>query len=465
MKQGSIINRSLVICLFLGVVLTGCKKFLDKKPDERLAVPTTIVDLQSLLDNWTSISQRDPYGGEVSSDDYYLTTADFLSRDENDRNLYIWNKDRQFKTGNTGNDWGYCYDVVYKSNLVLSKLDKITRTAGDEIKWNNLKGEALFLRGKSFLALSGVFSLAFDENSADTDMGIVLRLDPNFNLPSRRSTVRQSYNQVIGDLTAAAYYLPAHASHVLKPSKAAAFGLLARTYLWMRKYDKALLYADSCLQLNNALLDYNTLTASQTFPFAASRYINPEDIVHYNITGPPPTLSQSRAKIDSLLYRSYHGDDLRRTVFFRLNTGAAAGTYAFKGSYYGSAVLYCGVSTNEIYLVKAECLARAGDKDSALATLNALIRKRWKNAVAYPSIVAVDATEALSKVLIERRKELLMRGLRWMDIKRLNKEGANITLTRIISGQSYILPPNDPKYALSIPEDVINISGIPQNPR
>lgn len=58
-----------------------------------------------------------------------------------------------------------------------------------------------------------------------------------------------------------------------------------------------------------------------------------------------------------------------------------------------------------------------------------------------------------------------MRGLRWMDIKRLNKEDYKINLTRNVLGQAYILTPNDPRYALPIPEDIILSSGMPQNPR
>jgi len=80
-------------------------------------------------------------------------------------------------------------------------------------------------------------------------------------------------------------------------------------------------------------------------------------------------------------------------------------------------------------------------------------------------MVAIDAADALQKVLTERRKQLVMRFVRWMDIKRLNKEGASITLKRIINGQLYSLPPNSNLYALAIPEDVIVLSGIQQNPR
>jgi starch-binding outer membrane protein, SusD/RagB family len=52
-----------------------------------------------------------------------------------------------------------------------------------------------------------------------------------------------------------------------------------------------------------------------------------------------------------------------------------------------------------------------------------------------------------------------------MDIKRLNLEGAGITLKRILNGQVYLLPAGDNKFALPIPEYVIAISAMEQNPR
>jgi hypothetical protein len=78
---------------------------------------------------------------------------------------------------------------------------------------------------------------------------------------------------------------------------------------------------------------------------------------------------------------------------------------------------------------------------------------------------ANNTSEALNLVLQERRKETPFRGLRWIDLRRLNNEGANITLTRKVKGQVYTLPPNDPRYVLPIPPDVINLTGIVQNER
>lgn len=88
---------------------------------------------------------------------------------------------------------------------------------------------------------------------------------------------------------------------------------------------------------------------------------------------------------------------------------------------------------------------------------------RWRKNRFKP-FTAASADDALALVLKERRKELLFRGLRWIDIKRLNKEGAGINITRLVNGMRYTLEPGDPRFALPLPADVIDASGMPQNP-
>ncbi len=116
-----------------------------------------------------------------------------------------------------------------------------------------------------------------------------------------------------------------------------------------------------------------------------------------------------------------------------------------------------------MYLIRSEAHARAGRVTEAMDDLNALMITRWNNSEPFPLFTATDQADALSKILTERRKELYGRGLRWMDIKRLNKEGANITLKRMINGQTYTLAPNADYYALPLPADIIKLTGIPQN--
>jgi hypothetical protein len=123
-----------------------------------------------------------------------------------------------------------------------------------------------------------------------------------------------------------------------------------------------------------------------------------------------------------------------------------------------------GLATDEVYLTRAESYARDSDIVSALNDLNALLKSRWKKGSFNP-FTATTASQALQLILTERRKELPFRGIRWMDIKRLNKEGAQIKLQRELNGITYEILPNGSRYVFPIPPDVIALSGMPQNSR
>lgn len=457
-----------LIATILICICFSCKKYLDEKPDKKLATPTTLADFQALLDNFSRINQRDPNSWEVSADDYYLTDQDWESLSDDQRRMYLWEKDYLFVP--LSNDWSNSYNIVYFANTVLEGLDQMNVDVNSLNDYNNIKGQACFLRAKAFLQNLFIWAPAYDQATSSLDLGIPLRLTTDFNIKTTRASVENSYQQVITDLKQSAILLPESPIHVIRPSKAAAYALLSRTYLSMRQYESAKLYADSCLKIKNVLLDYNDSkvnknnTANPTqyafVSFAFSGSTPSPEIIYESRMILPLALSNSKAKIDSTLVKSFGLNDYRKDILFR-NFGD--GTYGFRGSYEGGQNLFTGLSVNEIYLIRAECLARANNKDAAMDDLNALLVKRWKGS--FTNLSANTPAEALSKILEHRRKELLMRGLRWMDIKRLNKEGASIVLQRKIKGQIYILQPNDSRYALPIPEDIISLTGIAQNPR
>ncbi len=438
------------------IILSGCQKYLDAKSNKQLVVPSGTQDLQALLDYYFRVNNFDPMLGEQCADNYYINDADYTAiTTEEARGMYAWAP--QLTILRNPNEWSYTYDNVYRANTVLDNLIKVERTGKNAADWDNIKGQALLLRAKSFLLALGIWSLAYDATTAQTDPGIALRLNSDFNQPSVRSSVQQSYDQVLKDLLEAVPLLPVTPVHVMRGSKSAVFALLARAYLYMHKYDNALRYADSCLQLSGQLLDYNRLNPAATFPFQP---YNPEVIME-NSSVSGGGFGSNIMKIDSVLYRSYDNNDLRKTLFFKNNNN---GSYAFKGSYEGNPILFAGIATDEMYLTRAECLARTGNSSAALADLNTLLIKRWKTGTFIP-FTANDASQALQLVLTERRKELLMRSLRWADIKRLNKEGAGIVLRRVINGNTIELPPNNARYAFPLPQIVIDLSNMPQNPR
>jgi hypothetical protein len=82
----------------------------------------------------------------------------------------------------------------------------------------------------------------------------------------------------------------------------------------------------------------------------------------------------------------------------------------FRGYYDYGGNQYTGIATDEIYLIRAECLARSGNTSDALKDLNNLLAKRWKTGITFTPIQATNADDALVKILAERKKELLFRG-------------------------------------------------------
>lgn len=446
-----------ILTIFLTVCclqLTSCKKYLDKKSDNSLITPNTLDDLQGMLDDNTIMNSNTTGFGEASADDIFLQTDIYNSFDPISQKEYVWN----LRIYNNPNDWGADYNVIYNANYCLDQLKSIEETPSNSDQWNAIKGAALFFRGYYFLGLIWDYGKAFDEDSSKTDPGIVLRKTSDFNVPSKRASVAESYNQVISDLREASDYLPNNSSHPMRPSKPAAFGALARTFLSMRKYDSAFKYADLTLQMRNELLDYNStdVDPSSYVPFAP---FNKEIIFYSTESGTHTCTLYFYASIDTNLLATYDSNDLRTTVFFFPYNGY----YGFKGNYAGALYpSFSGIATDEMYLIRAECYARQGQVSEAMADLNTLLLKRYKTGMYVPPSIT-SKEEALARILLERRKELLMRGLRWVDIKRLNKENYQITPVRKIGSQIYTLPPNSNYYALPLPDDIIRITGMQQN--
>lgn len=448
-------NRWAFVIGLIIVVNTSCKKFLDVKPDQKLAVISSVDDLQALLDNFTVMNHRDQSIAAVCEDSYTLTDAVYAARDDYEKRLYLYEGANVIAPAY--NDWKELYVQNNVANTVLYELEKLKVDKQQAINANRVKGQALFHRAKVFFSVASVWALTFDESTADHDLGIPLRLDPDFNMPSKRATVRESYQQIINDLKAAIPLLAVKELSATRASKPAAYGYLARVYLSMRKYKEAGLYADSALQLQPVLLDFNKLNVSESFPI---KHLNVE--VLYDGRFPSASLiTQSRVMIKPELFKMYGEFDLRKKAFFN---SLANQTYTFKGHYAGKAAYFNGVATDELYLIRAEAYARENELAKGLADLNYLLQNRFQTGKFIP-LTAISKDELLTLVIAERRKELLMRGLRWIDIKRLNKEGANIIISRTVNGKEYLLQPNDKRYAIALPEDLIGLTSMPQNPR
>lgn len=450
----------LMLTVVLFTLFVGCNKFLEEKSDKRLSVPTTVEDFQAMLNNHGIMNNNFVFAGEVSTDDYYLLDADFNKLIyESDKRQYTWQPDYVTRPQSSGGDeWYMCYRPIFVCNSVLQGLDDNNLTGSEA---DNVRGQALVFRAARYLAGVQVWSPAYNKQTANTDLGMVLRLDPDMNIPSVRSSVQQTYEVIIKDLSDAIPLLRSEQVSANLPGKAAAYGLLARAYLFMGEYEKALQNAEAGIANTNAqVIDFNTLNPNANFPIPAIKEIS-QEAIFWTLLFYGNHIRQASAKISPGLYDLYENGDLRKTIYFKKN---ADDTYAFKGTHVGGFALTNSLTPAELLLIIAECNAHLENLDDAAKALNKLLIKRWKSDEFNP-ITFVNKNDALRTILEERRKELVFRGLRWSDIKRLNRDGYNITLTRSVNGQTFTLPPNDLRYTIAISEDVIEIGGIQQNPR
>jgi len=457
-----------LLLVMTSVLTAGCHKddFLGKNPNSSLVVPSTLTDFQNLLDN-DQVMNLFPALGEISADNYFIDQSLWQSAGTRVQNAYTWEKDIFDGEGND-EDWNYPYQQVYYANVVLDGLEKLKTDNSTIATYNSVKGQALFTRAFGLYNVAQLFAPVYDAMTAATDSSIPLRLSQDVKAPTVRSTVKQTYDQITGDLRIAVGLLPATVSmtYVNRASRPAAQALLARIYLSMRKYDSAGLYADSALSAHLTLLDYRQLNNSGLpIPFSRqnaeilyqSSFVNYQDYSQV-LTG----YSYFDCFVDSNLIRSYDPNDLRPSFYYFLL--GVTDSFGLKGSYAGSLFPFGGLATDEVYLISAECKARAGDLNGAASKLNTLLVNRWKPGT-FNGYAFTTQQEAFDTVLSERRKEMPFRGVRWSDLRRLNKEGANITLFRKINGAVDSLAPNSIRYVLPIPPDVLLLSGIQNNPR
>lgn len=453
-KRIRAISGAILLCAL------SCKKDnekLNQLPDQSITKVRSLDDAQAVLD-YTLVMQVTPALGELSANDFYLSldTVSIIQKPV-EMNAYFWQPD--IYQGQTEiADYNTPYKQVLHANTVLEALPTIADSS-DLIKRNNIKGAALFFRAHAHLQVALLFSSL--PNASPSTLGIPLRLSTDPNIPSTRATVAETYNQILDDLSEASRLLPAtiDRKRLNRPSKPAALALIARIYLIMGNYSKAETYADSCLLYYSTLTNYNTLSISTINPFAS----NNDEIIFTASLLSKTIFENNYWFVDSTLYRSYQPNDLRKKIFFKLDP--ITNLPVQQHSYSGKQSLFSGIATDEVFLIRAEARAQNNNPQAAMNDLNALLEKRWKPTASFIPYTATSAEDAIQQIRAERRKELVFRGLRWIDVRRYNREHPADTLIRITKTDVFRLKPNDLRTVLLLPPDVIQLSGMPQNQR
>ena len=451
-------------------MLTGCNDYLDIKPKGE-KIPKTVTDYETLL-NYESVQKVSDTYPTYLTDDVYLpdvaqgtATPGLNSVDQSILNLYLFKKD-VFGEAQDDGFWFASYNRIYYYNTVIDNI--MNADGSDEQQKLSIRAEALISRALEYLYLVNGYAKYYDVRTAESDPGVPLILDEDISKKNLvRASVKDVYAQIQSDLQTALPNLPMQAKgNAFRASKAAGYGVLAKMYLYMGNYAEALKAANAVLEMNNSLLDLKKYAVVKAQSSIGRTNVpqdidNPENI--YIKFAPYVYGLSSKVFGSDELISLFSEDDMRLQVYFTKNFRNIP-TDKYVWAPYLRANL--AVSSPEIYLIAAECEAREGSVERAMSLINKLRDNRIKNNT---PLVAIDRSDALQKVLEERRRELAMSGMvRYIDLKRLNKESQFAkTVTHVTGEGTFSLEPNSPLYVLPIPAKVMrfNKNSMQQNER
>lgn len=448
------------------IMASSCKKYLDIDP-KGYTIPKTVEDYDRIL-NGVYLVQFMPIDLDILSDDIFVSGA---SKDPTDNNtegkVYAWapfiytsNYDLQYN-----HPWNLLYANIFQYNAIINNIDAATN--GTANQKNKIKAQALFGRAMSYWYLVNLFSKPYTVDGSATDLGVPLVTgnDINAAIPDR-GTVQKTYEFILKDLEEALNNLPSSSVTKYRPTKAAGFALLARTYLHMRDYKKSMEAATSALAIQGTVLNYNditsyngsgTYTLTNTTAFEESMERHPE-YIYSNLFS--YVFGMQGQYLSSSLIDLLPQSDIRRMYFSEENDNGIV-RYQQNFFYYTN----IGFTTTEMYLIQAEAKARLDNLVGALEDINKL-RKNRILTVDYTPLYSDNKHEVIQWILDEKRREFFFKGMRWFEMRRLSVDPEfSFTAHHYFdNGSSVSLEPGSNRYMLAIPETALS-KGIPQNPR
>ena len=418
------------ILILIGVLLTSCNKLVETSP------PTARVDASTVYGSDSNAetamegvyltmmnNPRGPFNGNwsvlpaLSADDIKFAQSPAPAEDS----FYL----NRLTAGNILNGPQYtgCYRLIYAVNSIL---DGLSGPNGISPQKNaELRGEAKFLRAFIYFYLVDLYG----------DVPLVVSTLYSATAVQPRAPADAVWQQLIADLQDAQRLLPVAypGDDRTRPDQAVATALLARVYLYRGQWAQAADAAGQLIGDGRYRLEQDMSRVFLNGSQEAIWQLKPVYSQPQREGGPvrvataEGTLFQPKKDstapgyvLTDSLVRSFEAGDMR-VVSWTKKLVLRGKTYIYPSKY--RQTVWTGVNQEygtvirlaEMYLIRAEATARAGDMTGAAADLN-LVRQR-------AGLGPVDAgADLLDAIMRERRAELFSEwGHRWMDLKRTDK--------------------------------------------
>jgi hypothetical protein len=228
-------KKILTIALLFTLPLVSCKKWLDQPPTGSLREDlfNTAGDAQETLNSCYD-ALANLYDGRIQSVSELL--SDNLSQPTTNNDLRsVYARQTTFFNSTTNKVYQDLFTVVWRCNTLIDNIDLIPDLSDSEK--NRLIAEARFLRGFCHWSAVKLWAQPYDSDTDNSHPGIPIR-DKAAADPLLRSTVKEVYDFVIGDLKYAQTNLPE--SNSIYATKFSASGVLANVYFLMNDYENAI---------------------------------------------------------------------------------------------------------------------------------------------------------------------------------------------------------------------------------
>lgn len=487
-----------IISLLL-LVNTSCDDYLDEVPDNRV----DLNDLKKASQLLTNAYSNSSY----AFTDWMTDDAGFIrgtTKRPNQTEAYEWEESTAEPTeqDNPVSFWFQTYDAIAHANEVLAVLDELPAETEEEINRKDaVESEALLTRAYGHFMLVNLFGRHYDESTAFNDLGVPYVTEPEtvFIKKYTRNTVQEVYDQVEKDMLRGieladdSFFANSGKYHF---NKNAALAFASRFYLFKGDYDKCIEYS-SMLLGDDPSVFIRDLTSDE---FQAAKS---------SLDGYPQLYSSPDLPCNMLLIRKIslvqrtdfaHGltqsiyndifsanvfqgttDERRNPAFLKGQNGLLPIRYQslFERSSLNSNVGYpyhiaLAFRGEEVLLNRAEAYIEKNRISDAMDDLQILVDRRYSGGNTTLSIdflrqvfgvadnpFVSDRIVALNFYKLERRKEFLIQGLRWFDVKRF---GIEVTHD-LIDGSTITLTEDDKRKVLQIPSSAVEVAGLKPNPR
>ncbi|MFE3872188.1 RagB/SusD family nutrient uptake outer membrane protein [Flavobacterium sp. ZS1P70] len=451
--------KALLFILFFS--LTSCDSFVEVDlPNSQLTGPTVFKERATADAAMGHVYANIRDQGLLSGTSFglscnlgaYADELDFYG-DTSYSTLYFYNNNLLPSNTAVGNYWNTAYNQIYAANAIYEGIQTSTTLSSSDS--NNLKGEALFVRGLLHFYLANLYG----------NIPYVTTTDYRVNSTVSRLSISEVYKRIQADLEQAVLLLPDNyfTSGRARPNKSAANALLARCYLYSGSWAEAANAASTVLNQTNlyqtepnlekVFLNECTETIWQLPPAAEGR--NTDEAATFTLfSGPPLTFALS----DSFM-EAFSPNDLRRTFWIGEVTNGSH-TWFYPRKYKQTTVAATAseyaivLRLPEQYLIRAEARVHQEDLIGAKEDLNQ-VRQR----AGIGETTALSKQQLLEAILLERRLELFTEyGHRFFDLKRNGKLDAVLSTIKIGWNSNDSLLP--------IPESELSVNPnlLPQNP-